>query len=145
MIVPDANLLIYAYDEKSSRYEAAKTWWTECLTGSEPVGLCVPVVFAFVRVSTLASAYENPLTLEKATRIVTDWIERSVTRVLSPGPHHIDQVLKLLEKAGSAGGNLTTDAQIAATAIAHKATVHTADRDFMRFLGLKCHYPLDAR
>ncbi|WP_145281441.1 type II toxin-antitoxin system VapC family toxin [Pirellulimonas nuda] len=35
-----------------------------------------------------------------------------------------------------------TDAQIASIAIAHNATVHTADHDFRRFNGLKTFYPL---
>jgi uncharacterized protein len=38
----------------------------------------------------------------------------------------------MLEKVG-AGGNLTTDAQIAAVAKEHGALVHTADSDFSRF------------
>ncbi len=143
MIVPDVNLLIYAYDEQASRHEAAKVWWRDCLSGSEPVGLCHTVVFAFLRISTLASVFEKPFTLAKATKVVGDWMARSVTRTLSPGPDHVDQVLKLLEAAGSSGGNLVSDAQIAALALAHKGTVHTADHDFARFKGLACHFPLD--
>lgn len=27
MILPDANLLLYAYDEASPFHERAKTWW----------------------------------------------------------------------------------------------------------------------
>jgi hypothetical protein len=51
--------------------------------------------------------------------------------------------MKLLSEAKSAGGNLVTDAQVAAIAIAHGGTVHTADRDFMRFRRLSKYYPLD--
>jgi predicted nucleic acid-binding protein len=40
---------------------------------------------------------------------------------------------------------LVTDAQIAAIAMARRAVVHTADRDFQRFPGLTCRYPLDGR
>lgn len=92
----------------------------------------------------MASAFDMPLTLTKAREEVSRWLERSVARVLSPGPDHIPRVMELLEGANSAGGNLVTDAQIAALAIRYRATVHTAHRDFMRFKGLKCHYPLDA-
>lgn len=55
---------------------------------------------------------------------------------------HAVAVFDLLSQAASTGGNLVIDAQIAATAMAHNATVHTADRDFMRFPGLKYHYSL---
>ena len=108
------------------------------------VGFTYPTVFAFLRVSTLASAFKNPLTLSQASAEVGAWINRRVARVLTPGPNHIEQVLKLLETAGSAGGNLVTDAQIAELAIAHRGTVHTADWDFQRFPKLDCHYPLEA-
>jgi len=142
VIVPDANLLLYAYDESSSRHQAARQWWERCLSESEPVGFTYSAVFAFVRVGTLAAAFERPMTLSEATAAVEAWLSRSVARVLSPGPNHVEQVMKLLEAAGSAGGNLVTDAQIAELALAHRGTVHTADHDFERFPGLKCHFPL---
>ena len=41
------------------------------------------------------------------------------------------------------GANLV-DAQIAAIALHHRATVHTADQDFRRFPGLDCLFPLQA-
>jgi predicted nucleic acid-binding protein len=40
-------------------------------------------------------------------------------------------------------GILVTDAQIAALAISHKATIHTADRDLLRFKSVRCKFPLD--
>ena len=40
---------------------------------------------------------------------------------------------------------IVTDAQIAAIALAHRAVVNTADRDFLCFPGLACRYPLDRR
>jgi predicted nucleic acid-binding protein len=74
---------------------------------------------------------------------VSSWLTRRVARILQPDADHVQQVLELLGEAQSAGGNLMTDAQIAAIAIAHGATVHTSDRDFMRFRRLNAHYPLD--
>lgn len=58
-------------------------------------------------------------------------------------PGYLERVLLLLAAATSAGGNLVTDAQIAALAMSYRAVVHTADRDFLRFPDLICHYPLD--
>lgn len=51
------------------------------------------------------------------------------------------QALQWLEAAGS-GGNLTTDAQIAAIAHRHRATVHTADTDFNRFKDIRWKNPI---
>ena len=144
MIVPDSNLLLYAYNIASPYHQGAKSWWETRLSGSEPVGLTYPVIFAFVRVGTSTSAFPNPYTLTEVETIISEWLNHSLTRLLAPGPTHVMDAIELLKKAGSAGGNLTTDAQIAATAISHNATVHTVDRDFMRFRGLKCQYPLES-
>jgi uncharacterized protein len=143
VIVPDSNLLLYAYNETSPYHAGAKSWWESCLRGSKPVGLTIPAVLAFLRIGTSTSAFPKPLTLDEAEHTIGEWFDVSVTRVLTPLQSHIEDVIELLKIAGSAGGNLTTDAQIAAIAIAHKATVHTADRDFMRFRGLDCYFPLD--
>lgn len=51
--------------------------------------------------------------------------------------------MELLGAAGGAAGNLVTDAQIAALASSYRAVVHTADRDFLRFPDVRCHFPLD--
>ena len=50
MILVDANLLLYAEDSRSDAHEAARTWWDAQLSGSEPVGLCWPVLTAFIRI-----------------------------------------------------------------------------------------------
>ena len=144
MIVPDANLLLYAVDSKSPFNKGAKQWWSNCLSGAVPVGLCHPVVFAFVRISTNHRAFEDPLSLLQATEIVHSWLDRRITQILYPTAQHTRNVLDLLAAAGSSGGNMVTDAQIAEYAISHQAEVHTADHDFRRFPGLDCRFPLDA-
>ncbi len=144
MIIPDANLLLYAYDSESTFFEPARDWWTECLNGTQPVGLCHAVVFAFMRISTNPRVYANPISLGAASRHVETWYQRRVTRTLLAEEGHHIAVLELLQAAGSAGANLVTDAQIAAIALAHRGEVHTADQDFRRFPGVRCRYPLQA-
>ena len=86
MMVPETNLLLYATDSTSPFHDVAREWWTSCLNGSVPVGLCHPVVFAFVRISTNRRAFEHPLSLGQVTGIVQSWSDRKVTRMLYPGP-----------------------------------------------------------
>lgn len=83
------------------------------------------------------------MTLSEASERVKSWLARRITQVLQPDADHVDRVLSLLAAAHSAGGNLVTDAQIAAHAMAYRAVVHTADRNFLRFPELTCYYPLD--
>ena len=144
MIVPDSNLLLYAHDSESPFFERARQWWAECLNGSEAVGLTHPVVLAFLRVSTMKNLFRRPLSLNEAANEVRSWFGRQAVVMLLPDGEHLETVISLLQSSGSAGGNLVTDAQIAALALAHGGTVHTADQDFRRFLGVRCRFPLES-
>ncbi len=141
MILPDSNLLLYAYDSASPFHERARIWWENCLSGRERVGLCNVVLSAFVRIGTSRRVFEQPLTVAEAAACVRHWLGRSVTEFLLMQERDLLLALKLLEAAG-AGGNLTTDATIAAIAISCKATVHTADTDFGRFPAVRWLNPL---
>ena len=143
MIAPAANLLLYAYDSESPFWDRARRWWTECLNGTTPIRLTHPVVFAFLRISTMVRVFRNPLSLEEAAAEVAAWHSRRVVVTLLPDRDHHEAVIALLRSSGSAGGNLVSDAQIAALAMAHGATVHSADQDFRRFPGLRCKFPLE--
>lgn len=131
MIIPDANLLLYAYDEASPFHEKAKAWWEGLLSDSETVGLCPCVLFAFIRISTNPRAYENPLSIDEAADVAREWMRANCVRLLEFTAEDCEIAMRLLQQARS-GGNLTTDAQIAATAQRLHATVHTADTDFAR-------------
>ena len=74
-------------------------------------------------------------------RIVRSWLQVPSTTLLEHDSGDIDVALDLLESAG-AGGNLTTDAQIAALALRYRATVHTADTDFARLRDVRWRNPL---
>lgn len=56
MIVPDVNLLLYAYDASSPFHPKASAWLSASLSGAEVVGLYPPVRFAFVRIGTSPQA-----------------------------------------------------------------------------------------
>jgi uncharacterized protein len=141
MIVPDINLLLYAYDSDSPFHSKAAAWWQRCLSGAEPVGLAQVVVFGFVRIGTNARVFRNPMTSLEAAEHVRTWQAQPVVQILEPGAEHVAQVLKLLETLGTAG-NLVTDAQLAALALEHGAVLHTADADFLRFRGLRWFNPV---
>jgi hypothetical protein len=83
----------------------------------------------------------NPMPVEVATGHVREWLARSITDFLVIQESDVVQAVQWLEAARS-GANLTTDAQIAALASRHRATVHTADTDFGRFPGVRWLNPL---
>lgn len=141
MIVPDVNLLVYAVFDGYTLHKPAADWLNESLSGSEEFGLTAPAVFGFVRLATSARVHERPLTVAEAAGYVHDWLGRPRTRFLAPGPEHVRLALGLLETLGT-GTNLTTDAQLAASALEFGGTIHSNDADFGRFPAVRWVNPL---
>lgn len=141
MIIPDINLLLYAYDSTSPSHSKSANWWQTCLSGTEPIGLLDVVVFGFVRIATHARVFLDPMTPAEASDHVRAWLEQPCVQVLDPGADHIQRTLNLLEGIGTAG-NLVSDAQMAALAMEYDAVLHTADADFTRFQGLRWFNPI---
>jgi predicted nucleic acid-binding protein len=72
------------------------------------------------------------LSVEQAFAHVENWMESPVAQWLEPDFSHLDRVKSLLREVGT-GGNLVTDAQIAAYGQQYNATICSADSDFRRF------------
>src|SRR5262249_4619654 len=136
VIVFDANILIYAYDGSSTYHAKARAWVEQALSGTEPIGLPWQAIAAFLRIMTNKQLPGPRLTLEAAAHIVEQWFAQPSIRTLSPGENHWS-LLKSLLIEGQASGALANDAQIAALAIEYGGVLHTADRDFARFPGLR--------
>ena len=83
------------------------------------------------------------MSLDTASSVVHSWLARQVIPVLTTLPTHIEDVLSLPAAAGSSGGNLVTDARIAAFALRHHGVIHTADHDFRRFPDVRTEFPLE--
>lgn len=141
MILPDLNLLVHAYNSSSPHHSASRLWWESCLAGDEQVQLPWVVMLGFLRLSTHRQIAANPLPVIEACEIVASWLARPHVAVLHPGNRHAEILFELLQDAGT-GGNLTTDAHLAALAIEHQVELHTTDGDFARFPGLRWWNPL---
>jgi toxin-antitoxin system PIN domain toxin len=141
MIIPDANLLIYAHNEAAKDHERAKAWWQDSLAKPEIVGLSWLVLIAFVRVSTNRKAFKEPISVQEATDLVDSWLALPRVQMLQPGHSHAEILFGYLNELGT-GGNITSDAHLAALAVEHQATIYTADSDFARFSGLRWKNPL---
>jgi predicted nucleic acid-binding protein len=51
MIIPDANLIIYAHNQADPDHAAALAWWKAFLAGDVDVGIPIVVVLAFLRLT----------------------------------------------------------------------------------------------
>lgn len=141
MIVLDANILLYAYDATSPRRYEAGEWLKSAFSGPELIGLPWQVVWAFLRLSTNDRIFTNPLPMETAVGVVQQWMDQKQIRILAPGDRHWSVLQRMLIE-GRARGPLTTDAELAALTIEYGGVLHTTDRDFARFPGLRWVNPL---
>jgi hypothetical protein len=141
VIIPDVNLLVYAYTAKAPRHAAARAWWERVVTSGEPVGLPWAVTLGFLRLMTHPAVLETPMRPEVAIAAIESWFERTNVLVLDPGPRHLQILRGLVAEIGLAA-NLTTDAHLAALAIEHGCALYSNDADFARFPGLLWVNPL---
>ena len=60
MIVPDINLLLYAYNSSSPFHGKAAAWWRGRMTGTEPVLFLFAVLLGFMRIATNPAGVYGP-------------------------------------------------------------------------------------
>jgi hypothetical protein len=140
----DANVLLHAVNTDASEHAAAKDWMQAGLNGTEPVAFAWVALLAFVRVGTRDGILPSPMTVAEAFDHIEAWLAQRPSVVLEPTIRHAAVPRGLLEATG-AGGNLTSDAHLAALAVEYGATLVSFDRDFGRFPGLRWTNPAEDR
>lgn len=141
MKLPDVNLLLYAADDTDARHEAARAWLEATLSDTETVAFAWLTLVGFVRICTSPRATTNPLGVTGAFDVIDGWLAQPSVTVVHPTSRHGAILRELLVPLGT-GGNLTSDAHLAALAIEHGATLYSCDNDFSRFAGLRWVDPL---
>jgi toxin-antitoxin system PIN domain toxin len=119
----------------------ARKWLEDVLSRPERVWLTWITLLAFVRIGTNPRAFERPLAIDEAVAIVSGWLERPMVGILEPGERHWE-ILKPLLVGTPVRAATVMDAELAAIAIEHGATLHTTDRGFNQFAGLRVVNPL---
>lgn len=137
----DANILLYAVDERSHVHTTARDWLTARLNGSERVGMPWQSLTAFVRITTHPRGLDRPLSPDRAWSYVDAWLEREVVWIPVETPAH-HEIFGSLVTTYQIRGNLVSDAHLAALAIEHGLVLCSADTDFARFRELRWENPL---
>lgn len=136
----DANVLLYAVNERSAHHDEARDWLDDALAGGTTVGFAWTVLLAFVRLSTHPSVFPRPLETAAALAVVRHWLDRPTSVVVEPTDRHLDLLADALAGVGTAG-NLTNDAHLAALSLEHRAELVSYDGDFARFAGVRWRAP----
>jgi len=141
MILADADLLLYAYDEASPHHAGARSWLERSLSSGELFGFSWQTITAFIRIGTNPRAFSNPLSIEEVVGIIGELLAHPAVVILAPGERHW-AIFRGYLVEGQAFGPLAMDAHVAALAVEHGAVLCTTDRDFTRFPGLTMLDPL---
>lgn len=141
MIIPDLNLLVYAYNDGAPSHSKAAEWWEGLVNGSRQIGIPWNVSTGFVRLMTHPRVLTNPMETSSALDAVEEWFRYDHVTPVNPGARHLGLFRQMIDAAG-VGANMVTDAHIAAIALEYRAEVHSNDTDFGRFPGLNWINPL---
>ena len=90
MIVPDINLLIYAYNSATKLHKPARQWWEKLMSEDEVVGIPWAVTMGFFRLMTHRRVLELPLSVDACADLVAEWYDRPNVQPLDPGPRHLE-------------------------------------------------------
>jgi toxin-antitoxin system PIN domain toxin len=143
VILVDANLLVYAYNEAAAEHHLAKPWLEREINQPSRVGLPWSSVLSFVRIVSNPAIVRHPLRPAEAWRYVKEWLERDNVWIPLPGSLHVEILGGLLSDPRMTS-RLVPDAHLAALAIEHGLTLCSADGDFAKFAGLTWQNPLAA-
>jgi uncharacterized protein len=142
VIVLDANILLYAYDSNSTKHSQAKAWLERAFFEEILIGIPWQSAMAFLRIVTNTSLPGQRFTIKEAAQVVDQWLEQPNVRFLAAGERHWSSLRPMLI-AGQARGPIVTDAELAALTMEHGGVLHSTDRDFARFPGLRWNNPLE--
>jgi len=118
--IVDTSVLLRAVSPSLPQHEASRTALEATINDERPLGLTWVVVNAFLRLTTKPGLFERPLTIDAAWDLVNDWLAHPGVRVVQETEEHPRLWSDLLRGVGT-GGDLTTNAGIAAIALAHGA------------------------
>lgn len=137
----DANVLLYASDQRSPRHDSARDLLERLAAGPGLVYLFWPVAMAYLRIATHPAVFEHPLDPQVAQANLSALLERAHIRCPGEGPGFWTLYQDTVG-GDVVRGNLVPDAHIAALMRQHGvATIWTADRDFKRFPDITARDP----
>ena len=142
MLLPDVNVLVYAYREDATPQHLRSRQWLEDLANSdEPFGLSDLVLSSFIRIVTHPGIFPMPTPIDVAFAQAQDLRNQPNCVPLTPGNRHWQIFTRLCQETG-ARGKLVPDAYLAALAIESGSVWITWDGDYGRFDGLHWRRPL---
>jgi uncharacterized protein len=136
LILPDVNVLLYAFRSDAENHAAHRTWLEGVLNGEMAYGISPQVLASVIRLATHPRIFARPSHLADALAFASVLLEQPHCQIIQPGPRHWE-IFTVLCRRANTNGNLVQDAWLAALAIESGCEWITTDRDFARFEGLR--------
>jgi hypothetical protein len=140
MLLPDVNVIVYAYREAAPNHERYREWLEGLVNGDEAYGVSDLVLSGFLRIVTHPRVFNPPSPIDDALAFAHEVRGQPGCVVITPGPRHW-QIFAALCHATGARGNLIPVAYLAALAIESGSEWITTDGDYARFPGLRWRRP----
>jgi toxin-antitoxin system PIN domain toxin len=140
VILPDVNVLIYAFRKDLPQHGLCRSWLDGAIDGDAQFGLSPLVLSAVVRITTNPRAFKEPSSLSEAYAYSDNLLSQPHGEIVVPGERHWAIFRQLVEETDTRGPRVT-DAWFAALAIEQGCTWITFDRDYARFPGLDWRAP----
>jgi len=144
IVLPDVNVLVYAFRRESPAHEAYAAWLDDVVSGGAELALAEGTLAGFLRIVTNARIYADPAPMSAAMPFVDGVRHARRRRWVTVTESVWARFGAIIEADAQIRGNLVPDAWLAALALAHGCRLATADRGFARFDSLDVFDPVRA-
>ncbi len=142
MILPDVNVLVYAFRREAVDHDRYASWLSGALARSE-LALVETVLLGMIRIVTSPRIMAEPAPTPLALRFVDALLAAPQARRLAPTAATWERLRTIAVRDERVRGPLVPDAWLAALALSHGCRLATADRGFARFDGLDWFVPVE--
>ena len=142
MILPDVNILVYAFRREAADHELYASWLYEVVAGADELALHDLPLTGMVRIVTNRRILADPAPTELALEFTDRLMSAKRARWLPSGRASWSRLRELAASDRAVAGNLIPDAFLASLAISNGCRLATADRGYARFPGLEWFDPI---
>lgn len=140
MILPDVNVLIYAFRKDSEKHAQYRNWLNSIVNGDSIFGLNTQVLASLIRICTNPKIFVRPSNIDECLHFCRVLLEQTPCKIIEPGSRHWEIFARLCAE-NRVTGNLVPDAWFAALAIEWGCEWITTDGDYGRFKELNWRRP----
>jgi len=140
VILPDVNVLIYAFRSDAPEHAVSKAFLESEIASERPFAVSRLALAALLRVTTNKRSQRSPSTLSECFEFCRRLVDQPNCQIVEPGEAHWPIFERLCLDTGTIGPRVT-DAWYAALAIERGCEWITFDRDYARFPGLRWRTP----